>query len=255
MSDPLQALLDQANDRPWLEFLGRRWSSRAVLAEARRAAAGLGARGLAPGDRLGLLLPNLPVAAAALLAAWSAGLVALPMDPRQPQAALRAWQERTGPTALVTLDLATVFERASPLFDEGDLRFVAVARLAPQLSPLKRLLSPWLRAGGAVRPAYDRRMVAWESLVGTGAAPPMASDAPALLLAEGAPLRRVDLAGLAAPPNGERRLLGRPLADATAIGALLASLAGGGTLVLSPRLDPRSLAKVAKAAGTAVVVE
>jgi len=255
MPDSLTALLDQANDRPWLEFLGRRWSARAVVDEAGRAAAGLGALGLAPGERLGLLLPNLPVAVTALVAAWRAGLVAAPMDPRQPPAALGGWQARLRPAALATLDLATVYERARPLFDDAALRFVLVARLAPQLSPLKRLIGPWLRAGGSARPAYDRRILAWDGLAGGGVAPPPGDGAPALMLPDGTTLKRGAVAALAEPSVGARRLLGRPLATAAAIGALLASLAGGGTLVLSPRLDQRSLAKVAKAAATTETVE
>jgi long-chain acyl-CoA synthetase len=253
MSDPLQDLFEQASDHPWLEFLGRRWPAKAVLAQAECAAGGLRALGLAPGERLGLMLPNLPVAVTALLAAWQAGLAAAPMDPRQPRAALAAWQERVRPAALVTLDLATVYERARPLFDHSALRFVLVARMAPQLSTLKRLVSPWLRAGGTARPAFDQRTRAWESLTGT-AAPPVPAAPTALVLPDGTTLSREDLAALARPPWAGRSLLARPLADATAVAALLASLAGGGTLVLSPRLDERSLLKVAAAAKTESVV-
>jgi hypothetical protein len=46
-----------------------------------------------------------------------------------------------------------------------------------------------------------------------------------------------------------------PLASLPALGALLASLAAGGTLVLSPRLDGRALAKVGKASGTTALVD
>lgn len=249
MTDALSALLHGAQAPGWLEFLGRRWSAAAVLAEAGRAAAGLRAAGLAPGERLGLLLPNLPVAVAALLAAWEAGLVAAPMDPRQAPAALDAWQQRVRPAALVTLDLATVYERARPLLDDPALRLIAVARIAPQLSAVKRLLSPWLRAGGTARPAFDRRTVAWENLAGRKTPSALGGSAPALLLPDGTSLSRDDVARFACGTASGRHLLGRPLASREAVAALLDTL-GAGTLVLSPRLDERSLAKVAAAAKT-----
>ena len=258
MSDALQSLLDRAagDERPWVEFLERSWSPAGLQAIAGKAAAGLTARGLKPGERLGLLLPNLPIAAAALLAAWRAGLVALPVDPRRPAAELAAWQARFRPAALVTLDLATVFERAAPLVGEAGCRLLVLARMADQLSWSKRLFSPWLRAGGVVRPARRDDLVAWEELAGPRELDRLLPDeAPAVELPDGSLLSRGEVAALAAggAPAG-RRLLARPLASAEALGALLASFGGGGALVLSPRLDARSLEKVGKAARTTATV-
>jgi len=249
MSDRLAALLaDWSGDQePWLGFLERRWTRAAALQEAARLAAGLRAEGLRPGERLGLLLPNLPAAAIALAAAWLAGLVAAPADPRRPPAELAAWQRRTAPAALATLDLATVYERARPLFDAGSVRFVLLARMADQLAWSKRLFSPWLRAGGVVGAAADPRLRPWAALLHQP--PPPSGDtaqddtAPALLLPGGRLLSRGEVAALAAPGGG-RRLLALPLAEEAAIAALLRA----GETVLTPRLDARSLAKVAKAA-------
>lgn len=254
----LQVLLDRAagDERPWVEFLERSWSPAGLQAIAGKAAAGLTARGLKPGERLGLLLPNLPIAAAALLAAWRAGLVALPMDPRRPAAELAAWQARFRPAALVTLDLATVFERAAPLTGEAGCRFLIVARMADQLSWTKRLFSPWLRAGGVVRPPPRDDLVAWEALAGPRALDRLLPDeAPALELPDGTLLSRGELAALAAGgATAERRLLGLPLARMAAMRALMEAFSGGGALVLSPRLDERSLKKVEKAARTSVTI-
>ncbi len=259
MNDAWQDILDRAaeDQRPWLEFLERTWSPAALQREAGLVAAGLAARGLKPGDRVGLLLPNLPVAAAALLAAWRGGLVALPMDPRQSPATLAAWQERFRPAALITLDLATVFERARPLIAGPGCRFAVLARMADQLSWSKRLFSPWLRAGGTVRPEPREELLDWHSLIGLRELDSLLpGGAPALQLPDGTALSRDELAArataLAAPG---RRLLGLPLSHESAIDAFLTSLAGGGTLVLSPRLDARSLTKVATAAATVATVE
>lgn len=254
MSDPLTELLAslEGEQRPWLEFLDRRWSPAQILEEARSVGPGLLACGLAPGNRLGLLLPNLPVAASALFAACYAGLVALPMDPRQDSAALLAWQERHRPDAVVTLDLATVYERVSPLVGRLGCRLSVLAPMSSQLSLMKRLFSPWLRAGGTVRVGGEGQ-VAWQALKAVSLPlARLAQDEPALLLPDGTAFNRAELAALAMAEGGggDRQLLDQPLAALSAIEALLTSLTHGGRLVLSPRLDDRSLDKVAKAAGT-----
>lgn len=247
MSDALAALLEgfAADRRPWLRFLERRWSRAAAHAEAVALAAGLADAGLRPGEPLGLLLPNLPAAAIALLAAWHGGFVAAPVDPRRPPAELARWQARALPVVLATLDLATVYERARPLFERPPLRFVLLARIGDQLSWPKRWLSPWLRAGGVVTAAADPRLRPWPALLGAAQpAADLAGEAPALLLPDGERLTRDALVALARPGEAGCRLLALPLADPAALAALLSA----GELVLSPRLDARSLAKVAKAA-------
>lgn len=253
MNDPLAALLMQltAEQRPALRYLERGWSPAALMEEAARLAAGLRDLGLAPGARIGLALPNLPAAAVALLACWQGGFVAQPVDPRRPVEALLDWQAALRPEALITLDLATVFERARPLFADPGLRWVVVARMADQLSRLKRLVAPWLRAGGTVRDWPDARFRAWPALLAAPRpAASSAAEAPALQLPNGEQLTRAAVAALLPGGDSETALLALPLAHHGALAALLGALARpAGPLLLSPRLDSRSLAKIAKATG------
>lgn len=251
MSDALDRLLatGAGDTRPLLGFAARRWSRAQLLAEARGFAAELARRGLPPGACLGIALPNFPATVVALLAALLGGYRALPVDPRQPVDALLDWQARLRPDALVTQDLATVFERTRPLLADPALTLVAVARLADELAPLPRLLTPWLRAGGTVRHLADPRAFFW--IRRAGVAEP--AEPQPLLLPDGAVLSREALA--AAAPRGGMALLALPLAAPAALAALFGAWAGDATLLLSPRLDAKGLAKAAKQSGVTERIE
>jgi len=78
---------------------GRRWTAAALDARVGRAAGGLAAAGLRPGDRLGIGLPRSADAVIALHAALRAGLVAVPLDPTAPPAWTEDLLRRTGAVA------------------------------------------------------------------------------------------------------------------------------------------------------------
>src|SRR5689334_7150426 len=66
---------------PALDFLGRTYTYAEVLVEARRYASGLRNRGIVPGDRVGLFLPNVPVYLSAYYVAMMAGAVVVNFSP------------------------------------------------------------------------------------------------------------------------------------------------------------------------------
>ncbi len=250
MSAALGALLAGGADdeRPFLHFAARTWSRRQLLGQADALAGDLRRRGLPLGAVLGIALPNLSATVVALLAALRGGFVAAPVDPRQPVDALLRWQATCRPLALVTLDLATVFERTRPLLEDPALRLLPVARMADELALLPRLLAPWLRNGGTLRRLADSRAFFWLRDLATGAA---VAPLP-LRLPDGGTLDGDELA--AAAPRGDRALLGLPLAAPAALLALCGAWAGGGALLLSPRLDARALAKAAKQGQAATTI-
>ncbi len=237
-SGPLAALAAGAEDSaPFLTFLERSWSRRAIWQEAGAAAIGLRALGLAEERPIGILLPNLPGAVVALLAVWLAGGRAALVDPRRAMAQLHDWAETEQPAALVTLDLASVFERARALAEVGaphqETCRLIVMPMASQLGLWKRLITPLLRGGGTAKRPEGLELVAWQSLLrqGGGPLPHPAADIPA-----------------PEPwPEQARALLACPLAEPAALKALVAAWCGAGQIILTPRLDERSLAKVRKA--------
>lgn len=237
-SGPLAALAARADDpAPFLTFLERSWSRRAIWQEAESAAVGLRALGLAEERPIGILLPNLPGAVVALLAIWLAGGRAALVDPRQAMTRLHDWAEAEQPAALVTLDLASVFERARALAEVGAPCRLIVMPMAGQLGLWKRLITPLLRGGGTAKRPEGLELVAWQSLLrqGGGPLPPATAEIPE-------PWPKPE------PwPERARALLACPLAEPAALDALVAAWCGEGQLILTPRLDERSLAKVRKA--------
>lgn len=81
----LPALLDaaarRAPGRPALDLSGRKWSYRELHALVDRAAAGLLRLGIAPGDRVGLCLPNSPHYVVAFFAALRVGAIVVQYSP------------------------------------------------------------------------------------------------------------------------------------------------------------------------------
>jgi len=238
----LQALAARADDAaPFLHFLERRWSRRQIWQQSQSATAGLAAL---PGDAerpVGLLLPNLPAAVTALVACWRAGRTAAPVDGRRAMEDLHAWSGAMAPSAIVTLDLASVFERARALAAVRSDCTLIVVPMASQLSLAKRLISPWLRGGGFAKRPDDVCVVQWSDLDGP---PPSVAGTVRARLESGSWEPSAPLSW----PEGRLGLLSCPLADAAALEALVAAWCDGGRLVLSPRLDRRSLDKVRKAA-------
>ncbi len=68
-------------DRPAVAVGANVWQDyRTLAAQVARIAGGLRARGLAPGDRIALLMKNVPEYFECLFACWHAGLVAVPIN-------------------------------------------------------------------------------------------------------------------------------------------------------------------------------
>ena len=75
-------------ERDAMVFEGRRWSYRALEREAAQVAAGLAARGIGRGDRVGMLLGNLPEFMLTLYALQRLGAIAVPVSVREQQLGL-----------------------------------------------------------------------------------------------------------------------------------------------------------------------
>src|SRR5262245_2555701 len=76
-----------------------------LLDRCRRMAAALRARGLKPGDRVGILLPNIPEYLIALFGSWMAGGVTVPLNPLMVAEEVDALLRSTSCRFVVALDL------------------------------------------------------------------------------------------------------------------------------------------------------
>jgi acyl-CoA synthetase (AMP-forming)/AMP-acid ligase II len=155
--DELTAGLRPGDDTPAL--LGRRRVTRGDLAALlSRYAGALHARGLRPGDTLGVAVRPGPRALAVLLAAYRMGLRIAVLDPSAGPDVLLARLGLAQP-ALIVADAAAqaVASWAAPLARRAGLELPDLARLAPTVTVGRRLpgSAPALGSGGPPPPIYD----------------------------------------------------------------------------------------------------
>jgi long-chain acyl-CoA synthetase len=103
----LEALDAQVRERPGapaVRYFGRDLTWAELDREARALASALSERGVRPGDRVALLLQNVPQFAIAVLATWRLGGVVLPLNPMLRALEVRYHLEDSGAVALIALD-------------------------------------------------------------------------------------------------------------------------------------------------------
>ena len=120
-------------DAPLAWFYGRRYSYRAIVAEARAFAAGLQQRGIGKGDRVGLFLPNVPTYPIAYYGAMIAGATVVNFSPLYTAAELEAQVEDSRTRVLVTVDSSQLLPKALEVLGDSSLETLVVASFAAQL--------------------------------------------------------------------------------------------------------------------------
>jgi long-chain acyl-CoA synthetase len=112
-----------------------------LLSRARRFAAALAREGVQPGDRVGLLLPNLPEYLVALFGTWLAGGVVVALSPLMVAPEVTRFVKATDCRVIVTLDLLL------PLIRSGECRpsVVLLISLGGRLTRVERLGYAYLR--------------------------------------------------------------------------------------------------------------
>jgi long-chain acyl-CoA synthetase len=159
-------------DRPFLDFLGRRWTYRQGADAVARAAGGLRALGVGPGDRVGLCLPNTPYAVIAFFAVLRAGGVVVNFSPLAAAEEMAAQVADSGATVMICSDLSPSCGRVLGLLGEGRLRHAVVCRFAGAMPPLTGALFGLFKRRMLDRvPSGDPRVTGFDAL---RAGPPLA---------------------------------------------------------------------------------
>ncbi|MFZ0215389.1 MAG: AMP-binding protein [Candidatus Dormiibacterota bacterium] len=149
----LVAALRQAaaehGDEPAIRYFGRTvtWSELDALSSA--FAAALAERGVGPGDRVALLLQNVPQFSFAVLAAWRLGAAVVPLNPMLRELEIRYHLEDSGARALVALESLHAASGAAAVagtgvrcvVTTGDLDF-AGSEEPPPIVPRERVRLP-----------------------------------------------------------------------------------------------------------------
>jgi long-chain acyl-CoA synthetase len=143
--EPLGWLLEQAAarypDRVACRYYAQELTYCELLAQARKFKGVLIGQGVKPGDRVAVLLPNLPEYLVALFGGWMAGAIVVALSPLMVEDEVVRFLKATDCRVVVTLDLL------SPLL--GDRKqwpgLVLLSTLSTRLSRLERFGYAWVR--------------------------------------------------------------------------------------------------------------
>ncbi len=125
-------------DHPFLLFKGASLSYGTVDRLSDAFAAALVARGIAKGDRVALLLPNVPQLVVAQLGAWKAGAIVLPLNPLYTEDELRTVFRLTSPVMAVALTL--VYDKVKAVQPGTTIRSVLATNVKEHLPPALKVL-------------------------------------------------------------------------------------------------------------------
>jgi long-chain acyl-CoA synthetase len=153
---------------PLAWFYGRRYSYRAILAEARAFAAGLQRRGIGKGDRVGLFLPNVPTYPIAYYGAMIAGATVVNFSPLYTAAELAAQVEDSRARVLVTIDSELLMPRALEVLDGSSLETLVVASFAAQLPWHLGLAFRLFQRSKLFPPPRRADVIHWRDVLGPG---------------------------------------------------------------------------------------
>jgi long-chain acyl-CoA synthetase len=137
MIDLLRARAGERPDAAALRFEGAVTSYGALLQRAEAFGRALERRGVKRGDRVALLMPNVPQFVVAELGAWMAGAVVAPMNPTYPPDEIAALLSRAGAVAAVVL--APFYDRVKSVQARTPVRDVIVAHVRDALPWTKSL--------------------------------------------------------------------------------------------------------------------
>ena len=152
LPDMFARTVERRGDASLLHFLGRSYSYNELFIEAHAFARALQARGIAPGDRVGLFLPNVPSYVSAYYGAMMAGAVVVNFSPLYSVDELAQQVADSGTRLLVTVDVPELYATAEKVLRGSVLETLVVSKLSAMLPKLKgSRCGFWSRQGASVR--------------------------------------------------------------------------------------------------------
>ena len=150
----------------WLiDFMGRKYSYAETLHGVNRVACGLAKLGVGKGDRIGLLLPNVPHYVAAYYGAMKLGATLVNFSPLYTVAELADQIEDSGTRILFTLSASALLPNALEVMKQTRLERLVVGSVAGALPPSKSLLYRLLKRGDIAERPRDPRVTAFSQLI------------------------------------------------------------------------------------------
>ena len=163
----LPEMLDQIArdhpDGPATRFHGKQLSYRQLEEQVERFASGLTQLGFQPGERIAIMLPNLPQFPIAFFGALRAGLVVVPTNPLYRHRELQHQLADSGSSVIVTLPV--LMDTVAQSLDGTDVRMVLAADVADALPWPKSLLYR-LKSRSTRAPKMPVQVKAWSRVLG-----------------------------------------------------------------------------------------
>ena len=157
--------------RPAINFLGRRWTYAEVADAVEHVAAGLQARGIDKGDRVGLCLPNTPFFVVAYYAALRIGAVVVNYNPLYVERELEHQIKDSGTKLMFVIDVPEVHRKIAAVAERAGLETIVLCPLAEALPTTKAALYRLLKRKAIAKAPADGRHVTYASLLATRATP------------------------------------------------------------------------------------
>lgn len=162
------ALEDTARKKPQepaFDFMGRIMTWAELARSVDRFAAGLLARGIGKGHKVGLFLPNCPLFPIAYYGALKAGACAVNYNPLYSVAELAHQIEDSETDIMVTLDLKMLCDKMVPMLEKTRLGEIILGRFADFLPFPKNILFPVFRGGDRSRVKPGGHILSLEALM------------------------------------------------------------------------------------------
>jgi long-chain acyl-CoA synthetase len=164
--------------RELTNFLGATLTYAEMGQLTNRLAAGLQARGIGRGHRVGLFLPNTPYYIAAYFAILKTGATVVNFNPLYSVEELMGQAKDSSISAMVTLDLAVLFDKVAEVAGKGLIETVVVCPFAESPAALQGLAVPGcssaansLIAGASASPSAASPGTASSTMTGASSRP------------------------------------------------------------------------------------
>jgi long-chain acyl-CoA synthetase len=176
---PVYALLDDAAARfaarPFLDFLGKRYSYGDTARLVEKAALGLQRLGVGKGVKVGLFLPNCPYGVICYFAVLKVGGTVVNYNPLSAERELIHQIEDSATEIMVTLDVAPLYGKLAAALAGTRLRRVIVCRMSGILPLAKAILYCVTQWRQRASPPRDERHLWFDDLIANdGAYAPVA---------------------------------------------------------------------------------
>ena len=164
----LQHAAEQLPDREAIRYGHKCWTYQQLNRDAIRCAVMLQGMGIQPGDRVGILLPNVSEFVIAVNGAWRAGAIVVAISPLMVAHEVEKFLQQTDCRFVICLDLLShLLEREDCELEDSGLEKVLLVSIRDQLPAHKQLgyLSMRHRSSGCwTMPSNDRRGWFWDEM-------------------------------------------------------------------------------------------